>query len=251
MNQNENLKHCHDSTWSTNIRQNSEHMWHPKEQLNGNDCNDPFSNMPQTPRPQHQMDYMAPPLTPNPTNISQQRVFNPSQQLDNQSEQHALLGHHQEQQTYQSSNDPFAMPPKTPRSGPLQQQQQQDHDTYNIYQQSVPKPKPPSHSTTPLGSPHQPLKKNPHHSTNQQMFDSPYMSRSIESFDQQQPKPQQQQQNIHLTSPRMSWSLGPQQTLHQQNISSASNSPQANFNQINIPYNNYSQQSGINYPLIQ
>ncbi len=52
-------------------------------------------------------------------------------------------------------------------------------------------------------------------SNSQQMIDSPYMSRSIESFDQQQPKPQQQQQNILLTSPRMSRSLGRQQMLHQ------------------------------------
>jgi hypothetical protein len=145
------------------------------------------------------MDYMAPPLKSNPTNNIQQRMFNPSQQLDNQSEQHALLGHHQqqhhqEQQTYQYSNDSFAMPPKTPRSVPLQQQQQLVRDTKNVYHQQQDNScnqfqtnngKKASPFSRPPSIPHSEISM----STSQQMIDSHSMSRSIENFDQQQPKP--------------------------------------------------------------
>ena len=100
------------------------------------------------------------------------------------------------------------------RSVPLQQQQQLVHDTNNVYNQQQDN----SYNQFPTNngkkaspfSRHPPI---PHSeismSNSQQMIDSPYMSRSIESFDQQQ------QQNILLTSPRMSRSLGRQQMLHQ------------------------------------
>jgi hypothetical protein len=107
------------------------------------------------------------------------------------------------------------MPPKTLRSVPLQQQQQPVRDTNNVYHQQQDN----SYNqfqtnngkkASPFSRPHSKISM----STSQQMIDSPYMSRSIENFDQQQPKPQQQK-NIHLSTPRMSRSLGPQQMLHQ------------------------------------